>query len=197
LVNWKKSHSRTTLAIATPIVPRSWSENETPPRWMGRVGNALGNALISGDQIHPLEQDQQPDRHDHDRDDTCALDGLDRDAVDEDPTDECHRERQEERTPVADAPLHQLPRDVRREHRHLSLREVDDVGRAVDENERERETAEDAAAREPRDRLLGELVADEAADEQRDARGREQQEDRRRRGRAQYAWDRNACGFHQ
>src|SRR6266571_8286358 len=52
LVNRKKAQRTTTAAIETPIVPRSWSENATPPTRIGRVGNALGNDLISADQIH-------------------------------------------------------------------------------------------------------------------------------------------------
>jgi len=32
-VNLKKSHRTTTAAIEIAIVPRSWSENATPPTW--------------------------------------------------------------------------------------------------------------------------------------------------------------------
>jgi hypothetical protein len=52
--------------------------------------------------------------------------------------------------------VHQLPGDVGAEHRHLALREVDDVGRAVDEDERQREAREDRAGCEAADDLLQE-----------------------------------------
>ena len=67
---------------------------------------------------------------------------------------------QEEREPVREAPERELVGDVRRRHRHLALREVDHLGRAVDEHEREREAAVDRALREARDRLLREELAD-------------------------------------
>ena len=43
----------------------------------------------------------------------------------------------------------QRPADVRREHRHLALGEVDHLGRLVDQDQRERERAVDRALREP------------------------------------------------
>jgi hypothetical protein len=53
--------------------------------------------------------------------------------------------------------VHQRPGDVRREGRHLALREVDDVGGAVDEDEREREAGVDRTGGEPGRDLLEEL----------------------------------------
>ena len=75
------------------------------------------------------------------------------------------RERREERLPVREAPLDELVGDVRRQHRELALREVDDVGRAIDEHEREREAAVDGADREPLHRQLREDRAAQRADE--------------------------------
>ena len=64
----------------------------------------------------------------------------------------------DERRPVADAVVRrQRPGDVGREHRHLALGEVDHAGGAVDEHERQRERAVDAAGGETRDDLLEEL----------------------------------------
>ena len=81
----------------------------------------------------------------------------------------------EERLPVREAPLDELVRDVGRRHRELSLREVDDAGRAVDEDEREREAAVDGAEREPLNGELGEDRAAQAADEEADAARDEEQ----------------------
>ena len=50
----------------------------------------------------------------------------------------------------------QRPEDVRRERRHLALREVDDAGRPMDQDDRERERAVDPARGEPRHDLLEE-----------------------------------------
>ena len=74
------------------------------------------------------------------------------------PTNEIS-ERRDERRPVAPAVIgDQRPRDVRRERRHLALREVDDARRAVDDHEREREERVDAARREAGDDLLHEVA---------------------------------------
>jgi hypothetical protein len=50
------------------------------------------------------------------------------------------------------------PREEGREHRHLALREVDDVRRPVDEHDRQREARVDGPEGEPADDLLRELL---------------------------------------
>ena len=70
--------------------------------------------------------------------------------VDADAAEERDAEREDERRPVRPAVVRdQRPRDVGREHPHLALREVDDVRRAVDEHEREREARVDRPVSEP------------------------------------------------
>ncbi len=86
------------------------------------------------------------------------------------------QQRQEEREPVRDAPDRELIRDVRRRHRELALGEVDHFRRAVDQDEREREAAEDRALRETGDRLLREDRARQAADHEEDRARDEQQQ---------------------
>ena len=97
------------------------------------------------------------------------------------PNTKREHQREEEREPVRHAPVDELIAHVRRRHRHLALREVDHLGRAVDEDEGQREAAEDRALREVPRRLLREDVADEAADEQEDGRASEPHEHRPRR----------------
>jgi hypothetical protein len=53
--------------------------------------------------------------------------------------------------------MQQRPADEGREHRHLPLREVDDVRRAIDEDEREREQRVDPAGGEAAHDLLPEV----------------------------------------
>ncbi len=60
----------------------------------------------------------------------------------------------------------QLVGDVRRRHRELALREIDDAGRAVHEDEREREAPIHGAERESLHRELREHVAAQGADEE-------------------------------
>ena len=67
----------------------------------------------------------------------------------------------------AEPPLHQLPGDVGRERRDRALREVDHLGRAVDQDERDREAGVDAAVRETGDGQLGEQRAVERPDDRR------------------------------
>ena len=123
-----------------------------------------------------VDQDEEADGDDHERDHRPVLQRADQDAVDDDAEHERDHERQEERQPVADVPQRQLVGDVRRRHRHLPLREVDHLGGAVDEDEREREASVDDALREAGDGLLREDAARQAADDEEDARGHEPDE---------------------
>ena len=84
----------------------------------------------------------------------------------------------EERSPVRQAPEDELVRDERRCHRHLALREVDHLGRAIDEHECEREAREDRALREACDGLLREDRAHERADDEEDGDPEHEQHDR-------------------
>jgi hypothetical protein len=78
--------------------------------------------------------------------------------MDADAARERDRERPDERRPIAPAVVHgERPGDVRRERRHLPLREIDDPRRAVDDHEREREQRVDTTGSEPRDDLLHEV----------------------------------------
>ena len=105
-----------------------------------------GRIALSGEAV---EGDQEADGHDHDRDRRRLLDGPDQDALDADAEHERDRKREHEGRPVREPAVHQLPRHVRREHRHLTLREVDDVGRAEDQDEREGHRRVDRAGRDP------------------------------------------------
>ncbi len=105
-----------------------------------------------------VDRDEQPDRDDHDPQDAPALDRPDHGGVDADPTGEREGERRDERRPVAPAVVEgQRPGDVRRQRRHLALREVDDAGRAVDDHERQRQERVDPARREAGHDLLHEV----------------------------------------
>ena len=95
---------------------------------------------------------------------TIVRTGRARDRPDDDALDpDAERRRRsasvaDERRPVRPAVVRdQRPGDVGREHRHLALGEVDHPGRAVDQDERERERGVDRARREPRDDLLEEV----------------------------------------
>src|SRR5262249_41465942 len=62
-VNRKKSQSSSTASSETPMIPRSEIEKATPAIWIGRVENAFGIDLTSGDQIQkaaPLTTKKSP-----------------------------------------------------------------------------------------------------------------------------------------
>ena len=130
--------------------------------------------LISLPQIQPIEPSTRISRP-IDAITTVSCDAAPLDRPDRDELDERSRRRtrspsvQREREPVGEPPVDQLPRDVRRERRERALREVDHLGRAVDEDERDREARVDAAVREAGDRLLREQRALQRADDQEDA----------------------------
>ena len=81
------------------------------------------------------------------------LDRPDDHALDGGAEHERDQQGQDEGRPVGHV-VHQRPGDEGREHRHLTLGEVEDVGRAVDEDESQREAREDRALREAADDLL-------------------------------------------
>ena len=138
-------------------------------------------APLPGDE--PVDQDEQADGDDHDGDHR-VLHGADQRRLDDRAEEEGDDQREEERPPVGDVPEGQLVGEVRRRHRHLALGEVDHLGGAVDEHERERQAGEDRALRQSGHRLLREDRAEQRADEQ---------EDRRRRRARARPWARRRC----
>ncbi len=108
-----------------------------------------------------VQDDEQRDRADDDRDLAGLRQRPDDPAVDERATDERDGERDPEADPERQLPALRVgdepPGDVRREHRHLALGEVDDTGRAVDEHEGEREHGIDPAVGEAGDDGLDEV----------------------------------------
>jgi hypothetical protein len=128
----------------------------------------------------PVGEDEETDGDDHDGDHRPVLHGADHGELHDDAEHERDRERQRERQPVREAPQRQLVADVGHRHPHLALGEVDHLGRAVDEDERERQAPEDRSLREARHRLLGEDAARERADDQEDRDGDERSNDRKR-----------------
>jgi len=127
-----------------------------------------------------VDHRQDADRDDHHGEHRFLLDGPDHDLLEDDAAREGDRQRGEEGRPVGQAPDGQLVGDVRRPHRHLALREIDHLGGAVDQDEREREAGEDASLRDAAHRQLGELARGQRADRQEDAAGHEQPQHRDR-----------------
>ncbi len=109
------------------------------------------------------------------------LHGADEDLLRHHAEDECDREREEEGLPVRETPEHELVGDVHHRHRHLALREVDHLGRAIDEDEREGEAPEHDAGRNSGHGQLREDRASERADGEEDARRDEKQQHGARR----------------
>ena len=136
--------------------------------------------LAAPDPVHDaVDEDEQADGDDDRADHRSLLHRPHERDLEHGAEHEGDRERREERLPVRQAPLDELPGYVRRRHRELSLGEVDDPGRAVDEDECEREAAVDGAEREPLHRQLGEDLAAQAADEQACGARDQEQADRR------------------
>ena len=67
-------------------------------------------------------------------------------------------DREREGGPVRHAGLDQRPGEVGREHRHLALREIHQVGRLVDHHQRQRDAGVDAAGGEAGEDLVQEEV---------------------------------------
>ena len=129
-----------------------------------------------------LEQQQQPDRDDDDRQHAAAGSRPDDHAFHRDTACESDPDRRREGRPVRHAPLHELEGDVRGEHRHPALREVDHLGRAIDQHECNRETRVHATLRKAGNGLLGEDRARQRADREEHARHQEEQRNRPRDG---------------
>ena len=67
-------------------------------------------------------------------------------------------QRQHERAPIGHAPLHQLPGDEGREHRHFALGEIEMVDRLVDHHHGERHAGVDRAGGDAGQDLVGEKL---------------------------------------
>ena len=95
----------------TPITPKSWIENATPPTWIGRVENALGNVfgLAAPDPAcRPVQPMISPPSVTITIVSTGARSiGPDQLSLDRNAAEERDPERQEERPPVRHPPSHQ------------------------------------------------------------------------------------------
>ena len=120
----------------------SWVEKRRPPTSIGWVENGLGSARGSAPQIGvdgPSSDEEQAERHDHHVSDGSGLDRADHDALDRDAAQERDRDRQEERGPEA-RPWFTSDQAMKAENIAISpCAKLIDAGRAVDEDERERE----------------------------------------------------------
>ena len=72
-----------------------------------------------------------------------------------DAADERKYQREQERAPIGHAPLHQLPGDEGREHRHFALGEIEMVDRLVDHDDGERHAGIDRAGGDAGQDLVG------------------------------------------
>jgi len=151
-VKRKKSQSRKTAPSETAIVPRSWIENATPATSIGRVENAFGRPAGGA-----VDDEEEPERDHHHREHRRAFDRTDHGSLDRGAAEERDRDREREGGPVGEAVVDQRPGDEGREHRHLALREVDDAGGAVDQDERDRERRPHSARGESDHDLLRKL----------------------------------------
>src|SRR5712692_4365641 len=111
----------------------------------GVVPDPAGEAVDDGKQ-----RDEHHDVAEHRR----VVDRLEHDALDGDAADERYRDGDDERDPVGGAPVHQLPGDEGREHRHLALGEIEVIDRLVDHHHGKRDAGVDTAGRESGQHLV-------------------------------------------
>ncbi len=156
-VNWKKKYSATSSSSVTPIMPAWWVEISWLPR-NGEEPNGVGNGLMVKSQMKPAtllmiaNSAMKPTTWVS----TGALaSGLNSSALDHDAAGEGDGERQQEGPPVGHAPLHQLPGDEGREHRHFALGEIQMVDRLVDHHDGERHAGIDRAGGDAGQDLVG------------------------------------------
>ncbi len=153
-VKRKSAQTRSTETSTTPIIQTYLMANrDAADIERGEAERRLQELEVGApDPVDdPVDEDEEADRDDDNRDHRAVLHGPDERDLEQCAEREGDREGRGEGHPVRETPLHQLVRDVRREHRELALREVDDVRRAVDEDEREGEGAVHRAEREPLD----------------------------------------------
>ena len=159
-VNWKNAHEQRRRARARRDRADVLLRDRDAADLQVSFGNGLGKARTSADQIKPaapLKMRTRPIVTITTVSIGRALDRPDHDALDAEAEREGEEQRRHERGPVRPAVVRgQRPGDVGREHRHLALGEVDHPGRAVDQDERERERGVDRPGAEPGDDLLEE-----------------------------------------
>ena len=148
--------------MVTPIIPASC---ELMSRWPNSswVPNGLGNGLILKSQMKParlLMMANSAMKMTTWLRTSAFCDRLEHDALDQHAGGERDADREEERGPIGQAPLQQLPGDEGREHRHLALREIETVDRLVDHHDRERHAGIDGSGREPGQHLIDEQFHD-------------------------------------
>jgi hypothetical protein len=107
-------------------------------------------------QRRGVDQDEQPEGDDHQGERAGALDRADQQPLDRHAAEEGGRERGQQRDPQRPAAVVEAPGDEGREHRHLALGEVDDPGRAEDQDQRQRQRAVDRPVGDPVDHHLQE-----------------------------------------
>jgi len=128
-------------------MPAWWVEISWLPR-NGEDPNGVGYCLMVKSQIRPAKllmipyNAMKPATFGQDR---GLGERLEQQPFDQDTAGERQRQRQYEGAPIGHAPLHHLPRQEGREHRHFTLGEIQMVDRLVDHHDRERHTGIDRA----------------------------------------------------
>ena len=148
--------STTRVTSTTP----SWCGPITPAMPKLALGERRGELLdqVAPDRARDRVADRQQADEDHDdRQHRRVVQRSQDHALDQHAQHEGERHGDDERDPEAQAPAHQLPGDVGREHRHLALGEIDVVGRHVDHHQRQRHAGIDRAVGEAGRDLLEEL----------------------------------------
>jgi len=117
----------------------------------GREGLDRVIPEIAGGAVQDAEErDERDEAAEH----RGVVDRPEQDPLDQDAADKRQNDRGGKGDPVGLAPIHQLPGDKGREHRHLALSEIEMVDRLVDHDDRQRHAGIDAAGRQPRHDLL-------------------------------------------
>ncbi len=101
-----------------------------------------------------VEDHQQANEDDDDRELRPVRDRAHDQPLDGDPHHEGDEHRRAEGSPIRHPARDQRPGDVGREHRHLALREIHEMGGLIDHHQRQRDTGIDAARGEPGQHLV-------------------------------------------
>jgi hypothetical protein len=80
---------------------------------------------------------------------------LEQQPLDRDAAGERKYQRDQERSPIGHAPLHQLPANKGREHRHFALGEIEMIDGLVDHDHRERHAGINRAGGDAGQNLIG------------------------------------------
>ena len=108
----------------------------------GQPGDAVDDRK-QGDETGDIGQDRRLGKR------------LEQQSLDQDAAGKGNRQREQEGPPIRHAPLHQLPGDEGREHRHFALGEIQMVDRLVDHDHGERHTGIDRAGGDAGQDLIG------------------------------------------